>query len=72
VKYGLVYTRRAEKDILKLPLETKERIGKTLLRFSKDPLKFAEKLTNSSLGHTAFGLAIIGLFSMLRNPRSSY
>ncbi len=54
MKYELVYTRRAEKDILKLDPETKERIGKTLLRFSKNPLEFAEKLTDSSLGTYRF------------------
>ena len=54
MKYGLLYTRRAEKDILKLDPEIKERIGKSLLRFSKDPLKFAEKLTDSSLGTYRF------------------
>jgi len=31
VKYRLVYTRRAERDIKKLESNTKERVGKTLL-----------------------------------------
>jgi mRNA interferase RelE/StbE len=54
VKYVLVYTRRAEKDINKLDLETKERIGRTLLRFSTDPLHFAEKLSDFNLGSYRF------------------
>ncbi len=54
MKYELVYTRRAEKDIHKLAPEIKERIGKTLLRFSTDPFKFAEKLSDTSLGTYRF------------------
>ena len=54
MKYELVYTRRAEKDIRKLDPEIRERIGRTLLRFSKDPLNFAEKLSDGSLGTYRF------------------
>jgi mRNA interferase RelE/StbE len=32
----------------------KDRIGKTLLRYEKDPLKHAEKLTQSELGSYRF------------------
>jgi mRNA interferase RelE/StbE len=42
--YRLVYTRRAERDIKKLERKTKDRIGKALLRYSEEPLRFAEKL----------------------------
>jgi len=41
VKYRLIYTRRAERDIKKLEANTKERVGKALLRYSEEPLKFA-------------------------------
>jgi len=54
VKYRLTYTERAIKDIRKLELKIKERIGKTLLRYAGDPLKHAEKLTESSLGEYRF------------------
>lgn len=46
MKYRLVYTRRAERDIRKLEPNTKDRIGKALLRYAEDPLRFAEKLSD--------------------------
>jgi len=49
-----VYTRRAERDIKKLESNTKERVGKTLLRYSEEPLKFAEKLSDPILGEYRF------------------
>ncbi len=54
MKYRLVYTRRAERDILSLDPATRERLGKSLLRYSKDPLKYGEKLTDSGLGDYRF------------------
>ncbi len=54
MKYRLVYTRRAERDIKKLEFNTKDRIGKTLLRYSEEPLRFAEKLTDPILGEYRF------------------
>ena len=54
MKYRLTYTERAIKDIRKLELKIKERIGKTLLRYAGDPLKHAEKLTESRLGEYRF------------------
>ena len=54
MKYRLVYARRAEKDIEKLDFNTKDRIGKALLRYSEDPLRFAEKLSDASLGGYRF------------------
>jgi len=50
VKYELVYTRRAERDIRKLDSKIKDRIAKTLLRYREEPLTFAEKLTDPVLG----------------------
>ena len=54
MKYELVYTRRAEKDIDKLDPKVRERIGKTLLRYREEPLRFAEKLSDSILGEYRF------------------
>jgi mRNA interferase RelE/StbE len=54
MKYELVYTRRAVKDIQKLDSEAKGRIGKTLLRYRDSPLIYAEKLTDSQLGTYRF------------------
>jgi mRNA interferase RelE/StbE len=54
VKYTLIYTRRAERDIAGLDLKTKERIGKTLLRYREEPLRYAEKLSDPILGTYRF------------------
>lgn len=54
MKYTLVYTHRAVKDIDKLDKFIKERIGKALLRFSESPLYFCEKLTSHDIGSYRF------------------
>lgn len=54
MKYKLVYTLRAVKDIEKLEPRTKARIGKTLLRYKDNPLKYAKKLTDPKLGSYRF------------------
>jgi mRNA interferase RelE/StbE len=54
VKYRLVYTRRAIKDIQRLEEKTRKRIGNTLLRYSENPFNYAEKLTDSKLGNYRF------------------
>jgi mRNA interferase RelE/StbE len=54
LKYRLVYTRRAVKDINKLEAGVRQRIGNTLLRYQKEPLKHAGKLTDSRLGAYRF------------------
>jgi len=54
VNYRLLYTRKAVRDIERLGPETKERIGRTLPRYEKDPLRYAEKLTHSELGSYRF------------------
>jgi len=41
LKYSLVYTQRAVKDIQGLEEKIKNRIAKTLLRYSEDPFKYA-------------------------------
>ena len=50
MKYRLVYTHQAVKDIQKLEPQIKRRIGATLLRYKNDPLSYAKRLTNSKLG----------------------
>ena len=54
MRYSLVYTERAIKDLRGLDSNLKERIGRTLLRYEKDPLKYAERLTQSQLGSFRF------------------
>ncbi|MGH7233277.1 MAG: type II toxin-antitoxin system RelE family toxin [Nitrospiraceae bacterium] len=52
--YRLIYTHRAIRDIEALDLSIRQRIGKTLLRYQTDPLKYAEKLKHSELGSYRF------------------
>ena len=52
--YSLVYTNRAIKDLKQIDEKIKQRIGNTLLRYSEDPLKYAEKLTDPRLGTYRF------------------
>ena len=54
MKYKLVYTNRADKDIQKLPAEIKRHIGKALLRYEQDPHKYSEKLRDPNLGTYRF------------------
>lgn len=54
MRYRLVYTHRAEKDIKKLDVAVKHRIGKTLLKYSGTPFKYAESLTDLKLGTHRF------------------
>ncbi len=54
MNFRLIYTRRAVRDIEGLDPRVKDRIGKTLLRYEKDPLRHAEKLTHSDLGSYRF------------------
>ena len=43
MKYGLVYTQRAQRDIRGVDPKVKKRIGKTLLRYLEEPLQYADK-----------------------------
>jgi mRNA interferase RelE/StbE len=54
VKFNLVYSQRAVRDVRKLEPAVKLRIDKTLLRFREDPLKYAEKITDAKLGSYRF------------------
>ncbi len=72
MKYELVYTRRAVKDIGKLDPKMKSRIGDTLLRFKEDPIAYAETLTDSKLGTYRLRVGITGLYSTLKAMKLSY
>jgi len=54
MNYKLEYTNRADRDIQKLPPEVKKRIGKALLRYSRDPLRYSEALRDPKLGTYRF------------------
>lgn len=54
MKFKLVYTCRADKDIQRLDKTIKSRIGKALIRYKEDPFKYAEKLSDSTLGTYRF------------------
>lgn len=54
MKFTLVYTQRAVKDIQGLDRSIKARIGRTLLRYAENPLKYAEKLTDPTFGTYRF------------------
>ena len=54
MSYDLVYTQRAIRDIEKLDPKIKKRLGKVLLRYKEEPLRYAEKLSDSKLGTYRF------------------
>lgn len=54
MNYKLIYTKSARNDIQKLDEVTKKRLGKKLLIYAQEPLTYAKKLTNSSLGTYRF------------------
>lgn len=54
MKYRLLYTSRAVKDVERLETQIRQRIGKTLLLYAEDPLKYATNLTESRLGTYRF------------------
>jgi mRNA interferase RelE/StbE len=58
LRYSLVYTRRAAKDILRLERRVKDRIGKTLRRYAEDPLRYAEQLNDPRLGTYRFRIGV--------------
>ena len=58
MRYSLVYTHRAAKDIQGLERTVKDKIGKTLRRYAEDPLRYAEKLTDPRLGTYRFRIGV--------------
>ena len=72
MKYRLVYTHRAARDISGLEANVKKRIGKALKRYVEEPLKYASKLTDAALGTYRFRIAIIESFLILRTKTLSF
>ena len=54
MRYNLVYTQRAVRDIKKLDNTIKRRVGEILLRYKDKPLDYAETLKDSGLGMYRF------------------
>ena len=54
MRYQLVYTHRAFKDIRRLEKNVKRRIGKSLERYREKPLKYASQLIDSKFGMYRF------------------
>lgn len=54
MSYNLVYTHKAAKDIHKIEPSVRKRIGKALLRYKEDPLKYSRKMINSEHGSYRF------------------
>jgi len=54
MKYKVVFTRRAAKDISNLDPEVKDRIKEALTKYSEDPLGYAKKMVDPSLGTYRF------------------
>lgn len=48
--FQVLFTRSAQKDIKQLPTFVKKQLQKKILFFADDPLLYARKLTNSSIG----------------------
>jgi len=54
MKYHLLYTARAEKDILNLEPFIQKRIGAKLLQMCSNPFYYAEHLTDHRIGTYRF------------------
>ena len=54
MRYKIVYTSRAVKDLSKLDPVAKERIGVTLERYAGAPLNYARKMIDPTLGTYRF------------------
>ena len=54
MRYKLVYTQRAAKDISKLQKAIKERIGRALKKYAENPFAYAKKMSDSTLGTYRF------------------
>jgi mRNA interferase RelE/StbE len=54
VRYKILYTNRAVKDLAKLNLTNKERIRESLERYADSPLNYAKKMVDPALGTYRF------------------
>ena len=68
MKYRLVYTHRAIKDIDTLDTSVKQRIGKTLQRYEQNPLAHAEPLKQSELDSYRFRIGDYRVVFDLEGP----
>lgn len=50
VKYSLLFTKRAVKDIDKIDILVKKKLKEFFEKFKLDPFKYSKKLVNSELG----------------------
>lgn len=50
MSYRIVYTKSAVRDVKKLDPVTKKKLGKRIKRYLQNPLYYASKLTDSSIG----------------------
>ena len=50
MSYKLIFSKDALKSVRKLDTITKKRLGKKLKEYTKDPLRYAKKLTDSKIG----------------------
>lgn len=48
--HKIVFTRRALKDLEKIPKDEKNRIGEKLKEYTQEPMKYARKLTSVAIG----------------------
>lgn len=48
--YEVIYSKVAARDIQKLDKVTKKKLGQTIERYSRDPVKFARKMISSKIG----------------------
>ncbi len=54
MRFRLVYTDRAAKDISKLAAQTRQRIDESLERYSEEPLRYARKMAGPTIGSYRF------------------
>ena len=66
MKYRLIYTRRALRDIDGLDDLTKKRVGKALARYEGDPFKHAERRRIHGWEPIGFASGLTASFLMLR------
>lgn len=52
--HKIVFTRRALKDLEKIPKNEKNRIGERLKEYAQEPTKYARKLTSPKIGTYRF------------------
>ena len=50
MSYKLIFSKDVLKSVRKLDTITKKRLGKKLKEYTKDPLRYAKKLTDSKIG----------------------